>query len=90
VTSLKDRPNTALLVIDVQRGVVDGAHDVEHVVANIAALVGDAPTTQDMRPWGSPIGPAEAIAYTNMYWSFSAAPGRRGATTTAAEVDLTR
>lgn len=39
MTTLPDRPNTALVVVDVQRGVVDGAHRRDEVVANIAALV---------------------------------------------------
>jgi nicotinamidase-related amidase len=39
MTTLADRPNTALLVIDVQNGVVGGAHDRDAVVGNIAALV---------------------------------------------------
>lgn len=166
MTSLPDRTGTALLVIDMQVGVLNDAHDVDRVVANInalitkarsedapviwvqhsddglpmeseswqyvselirhddeplvhkrygdsfegtdlesilsdrhighvvvtgaqtdacirstlhgalahgydATLVGDAHTTEDMRPWGSPISPEQAIAYTNLYWSFS-------------------
>jgi nicotinamidase-related amidase len=39
VTTLNNRPNTALLVIDVQNGVVDGAHERDAVVANVASLV---------------------------------------------------
>ncbi len=39
MTTLTDRPNAALLVIDVQNGVVGGAHDRDTVVANIATLV---------------------------------------------------
>lgn len=39
MSTLENRPNTALLVIDVQNGVVEGAHDRDGVVANIAALV---------------------------------------------------
>jgi len=39
VTTLKDRPNTALLVIDVQNGVVENAHDRDGVIANINTLV---------------------------------------------------
>jgi nicotinamidase-related amidase len=173
VTSLQDRPNTALVVIDMQRGVVGDAFEVDRVIGNIhtlveraraatvpvvwvqhsddelaqgspeweyvdelqraddepvvhkrygdsfedtdlevilaelrvghlvvtgaqtdacirstlhgalargydATLVSDAHTTEDMREWGSPIGPADAIAYTNLYWSFSAAPNRSG------------
>ena len=39
MTSLRDRPNTALLVVDVQNAVVEGAHRRDEVVANIASLV---------------------------------------------------
>jgi nicotinamidase-related amidase len=183
MTSLADRPNTALVVIDMQRNVVAQAHDVERVVANIntlidkaraehvpviwvqhsdddmvqgsegwqyipdlarqddeplvhkqygdsfedtdlesllsergvgrlvvtgaqtdacirstlhgalvrgydATLVEDAHTTEDMRQWGSPVGPDQAIAYTNLYWKYSSAPGRKGGTVPTAEVDF--
>jgi len=39
MTTLPDRPNTALLVIDVQNGVVADAHDRDRVIANIDRLV---------------------------------------------------
>lgn len=39
MTTLKDRPNTALIVIDVQNGVVASAHERDAVVANIDSLV---------------------------------------------------
>jgi nicotinamidase-related amidase len=39
MSTLSDRPGTALLVIDVQEGVVAGAHERDTVVANIAGLV---------------------------------------------------
>src|SRR5947207_4835468 len=39
MTTLKDRPNTALLVIDVQNGVVAGAHERDVVVTNVGSLV---------------------------------------------------
>src|SRR5260221_10712092 len=39
MTTLKDRPNTALLVIDVQTGVVAAAHERDGVVANVGSLV---------------------------------------------------
>jgi len=42
MTTLKDRPSTALLVIDVQNGVVANAHDRDGVVANINTLVNKA------------------------------------------------
>lgn len=183
MTSLADRPNTALVVIDMQRGVVADAYEVDAVVGNIntlverardasvpviwvqhtseelphgseawqyidelqrrddeplvhkaygdsfeetdletiladgrvgklvvtgaqtdacvrstlhgalargydAVLVEDAHTTEDMRQWGAPIGPEDAIAYTNLYWGFSSAPGRSGSTMPAIEVEF--
>ena len=42
VTTLPDRPNTALLVVDVQNAVVDGTYERDSVVANISELVGRA------------------------------------------------
>jgi nicotinamidase-related amidase len=42
MTTLENRPNTALLVVDVQNGVVDGAHQRDAVVANVASLVAKA------------------------------------------------
>lgn len=39
MSTLPDRPNTALVVIDVQNGVVADAHEREAVVANISSLV---------------------------------------------------
>lgn len=42
MTILENRPNTALLVIDVQNAVVEGAHARDAVVANIGRLVDKA------------------------------------------------
>ena len=42
MTTLENRPNTALLVIDVQNGVVEGAHERDAVVANVGSLVDKA------------------------------------------------
>jgi nicotinamidase-related amidase len=39
MSTLPNRPNTALIVIDVQNGVVAGAHERDAVVANIGSLV---------------------------------------------------
>lgn len=183
MTTLTDRPAGALLVIDVQNGVVDQAHDRDGVVARIAGLVdrarqagtpvvwvqhsseelpigsegwqyvaelvpdpaetvvakrwpdsfedtdledvlarlhvghlwvagaqtdecvrstlhgaivrgydatlvSDAHTTQDFSEWGAPT-PDKVVAHTNLYWQYHAAPGRKGGTTTAAEIDFT-
>lgn len=183
MTTLADRPNTALLVIDMQRGVVADAYAVDEVVANInalvdraraasvpviwiqhsndemprgseawqyidelrrlddeplvhkeygdsfeetelesiladhrvgelvvtgaqtdacvrstlhgalvrgydAILVADAHTTEDLRRWGAPFGPEESIAYTNLYWGFSKAPGRAGSIMATRDVEF--
>ncbi|MEV6912470.1 cysteine hydrolase family protein [Amycolatopsis sp. NPDC051071] len=42
MTTLDNRPNTALLVVDVQNGVVDDGYEREAVIANIGGLVGRA------------------------------------------------
>jgi len=47
MTTLPDRPNTALVVIDVQNGVVAEAHQRDAVVANIGTLV-DRAREQDV------------------------------------------
>ena len=39
MTTLKNRPNTALLVVDVQNGVVAEAHERDAVVAKLGSLV---------------------------------------------------
>ena len=39
MSALENRPNTALLVVDVQNGPVEGAHKRDAVVANIGRLV---------------------------------------------------
>lgn len=183
MTSLTDRPNTALVIIDMQRDVVANAHEVQQVIANIntlldkaraeevpviwvqhsdsglpqgsdgwryvpelirteaepvvhkafgdsfeetdlesllverqigrliitgaqtdacirstlhgalvrgydTTLVSDAHTTEDMREWGSPLAPEQAIAYTNMYWAWSKSPGRSGSAIPTSEVDF--
>jgi nicotinamidase-related amidase len=184
MSALEHRPHTALLVVDVQNGVVGGAFDRDRIVANIATLVdrarasdvpvvwvahsdegltlgsddweyvaeltrldseplvnktfgdsfeatdledlladlgighlvvagaqtemcirstlhgalvrgydttlvADAHTTEDMREWGFPVTPEQSIAYTNMYWSWASAPGRKGAVTPTTEIDFT-
>ena len=42
MTTLEDRPNTALVVVDVQNGVVAEAHERDAVVANVGRLVAKA------------------------------------------------
>ncbi len=42
MTTLENRPNTALLVVDVQIGAVEGTHERDAVVANVGTLVDKA------------------------------------------------
>ena len=42
LTTLENRPNSALLVVDVQNCVVEGAHERDSVVANVDKLVDQA------------------------------------------------
>lgn len=51
MTTLSDRPNTALIVIDVQNGVVSDAHDRDAVVANVSRLVDKARDKQVPVVW---------------------------------------
>src|SRR5215472_10660998 len=51
MTTLDNRPNTALLVIDVQNGVVGGAHERDAVVANVGSLVDKARREQVPVVW---------------------------------------
>lgn len=51
MTTLADRPNTALLVVDVQKGVVDGSLHRDTVVANIRDLVEKARAEQVPVVW---------------------------------------
>ena len=46
MTSLRDRPNTALLVVDVQNDVVANAHHRDEVIANINTLIDKARAEQ--------------------------------------------
>jgi nicotinamidase-related amidase len=51
MTTLENRPNTALLVVDVQNGVVAEAHDRDAVVANVGSLVDRARREQVPVVW---------------------------------------
>jgi nicotinamidase-related amidase len=51
MTTLANRPRTALVVIDVQNDVVAGTHERDAVVANIAALVAKARSEQVPVVW---------------------------------------
>jgi nicotinamidase-related amidase len=51
-----------------------------------ATLVADAHTTEDPSQYGLPLNAEQVIAHTNMYWKFSAAPGRSGGTVATADV----
>ena len=51
MTTLPNRPNTALLVVDVQNGVVNAAYQRDTVVANIGQLVAKAREVQVPVVW---------------------------------------
>src|SRR6476660_4112895 len=51
MTTLENRPNTALLVVDVQNGVVGEAHERDAVVANVGRLVEKARREQVPVVW---------------------------------------
>ena len=51
MTTLENRPNTALLVVDVQNGVVEVAHERDAVVANVGSLVEKARREQVPVVW---------------------------------------
>ncbi len=51
MTTLENRSNTALLVVDVQNGVVEGAHARDAVVANVGSLVEKARREQVPVVW---------------------------------------
>jgi nicotinamidase-related amidase len=48
-------------------------------------LVSDAHTTDDQTSWGAP-PPEQVIAHTNLYWSYTSAPGRTAATAETSSV----
>jgi nicotinamidase-related amidase len=50
-----------------------------------ATLVSDAHTANDQTQWGAP-PPEQVIAHTNLYWSFTTAPGRKAGTVTTEDV----
>ena len=53
-----------------------------------ATLVTDAHTTDDPSQYGLPLNAEQVIAHTNMYWNYSAAPGRAGRTAPTADIDF--
>jgi nicotinamidase-related amidase len=59
MTTLENRPNTALIVIDVQNGVVKEAHERDAVVANVGSLVEKARGEQVPLAWVQHSGTVE-------------------------------
>jgi nicotinamidase-related amidase len=51
MTTLENRPNSALLVVDVQNGIFEGTHERDVVVANIGSLVDRARREQVPVVW---------------------------------------
>ena len=61
MTTLENRPNTALLVVDVQNGVVEANYERDAVVANINALVEQARRDEVQVVWIQDSGESLAI-----------------------------
>ena len=51
MSTLENRPNTALLIVDVQNGVVGGAHQRDAIVENVGSLVEKARRQQVPVVW---------------------------------------
>ena len=66
MTTLENRPNTALVVIDVQNGVVEGTHERDAVVANIGGLVEKARRERVPVVWVQQVG--ERLARGSDQW----------------------
>ncbi len=61
MTTLANRPNAALLVVDVQNGVVSGNYERDAVVANIGRIVGKARQERVPVVWVQDSGEQRAI-----------------------------
>jgi nicotinamidase-related amidase len=61
MTALENRPNTALLIIDLQNGVVERAHQRDAVVANVGSLVEQARSEGVPVVWVQDSGEPRAI-----------------------------
>jgi len=86
MTTLIDRPLTALVVIDVQNGVVAEAYQRDTVIANIGALVDRA------REGGVPIvwvqHSDEELEEGSVAWRYETAPGRTAGVVNTADVSF--
>ncbi|MFF4039964.1 cysteine hydrolase family protein [Streptomyces sp. NPDC001816] len=68
MTTLPDRPNTAVLVIDVQNGVVANSHDRDGVIANINTLIDKARAADVPVIWVQHSD--EELAYGSETWQY--------------------
>ena len=75
MSTLENRPHTALLVIDVQNGVVAEAHDRDRVVANVATLVERARAADVEVVWVAHHG--DGLAQGSVEWEYAAPLTRR-------------
>lgn len=75
MTTLPDRPNTAVLVIDVQNGVVANSHDRDGVIANINTLIDKARAADVPVVWVQHSD--EELAYGSETWQYVPELARR-------------
>ncbi|MFJ5974044.1 cysteine hydrolase family protein [Streptomyces sp. NPDC093060] len=77
MTTLPDRPNTAVLVIDVQNGVVANSHNRDAVIANINTLIDKARAADVPVVWVQHSD--EELAYGSETWQYVPELTRRDA-----------
>jgi nicotinamidase-related amidase len=68
MATLENRPNTALIVVDVQNGVVEGAHERDAVVANVASLVDRAREQEVPVVWVQHSNPEDGLPPGSDEW----------------------
>src|SRR2546421_569870 len=96
MTTLENRPNTALLVVDVQNGVVGGAQTDECIRGTLhrrdRTRVRRDPGQRRAHDRGSvAVGcttPDMVIPHTNLYWTYHRAPGRTAGTMQTKQVEF--
>jgi hypothetical protein len=97
MTTLENRPNTALLVVDVQNGVEGRTRATQSWRTSAAWSRRRGKNRRDAgqgRPHdggsdgrGAP-PPDQVIAHTNLYWTYEEAPGRTAGTVETKAVDF--
>ena len=94
MTILDGRPNTALLVIDVQNDILAAADGRGEVIANIGGLLATAraegvPSSGCSTPMTGCCPSAARAGSSCLTWAYTSAPGRTAEAVTARDVSFT-